>query len=137
MSPHDHFDGGCRCGAVRYRCDSEPFIVVHCHCRDCQYMSGTAYSTFVCIPRNKLDVTGALNRYAVGEPGDCMTWNFCPVCGTPVVVDLEVNPGTGIVLAGSLDDPSWLQPEMHVYTSLAQPWEHADGIPRYAEGAPD
>jgi hypothetical protein len=34
------FEGGCLCGAVRYRVAAEPLAALACHCRDCQYVSG-------------------------------------------------------------------------------------------------
>ena len=137
MTTLETYEGGCKCGLVRYQCRADPFIVLHCHCRDCQRMTGTAYSTFVCVPRNRLDVVGSLNHYAVGESGDRLSWNFCPECGSPVTADIEDNPGTAIVLAGSLDDPSWLEPEMHIFTDDSQPWEHLGGLPQYSAGPPD
>src|SRR5215469_4858354 len=32
--------GGCLCGQIRYEVNSDTFIEVRCHCRDCQYVSG-------------------------------------------------------------------------------------------------
>jgi hypothetical protein len=41
MSPT--LEGGCACGALRYRLASEPMFV-HCwHCRDCQRQTGSAF----------------------------------------------------------------------------------------------
>jgi hypothetical protein len=31
----DMLEGGCACGAVRYRLNSAPMFVNCCHCRDC------------------------------------------------------------------------------------------------------
>ena len=50
MSPTDAketeatFDGGCACGAVRYRMGSQPLFVHCCHCRSCQRESGASYA---------------------------------------------------------------------------------------------
>src|ERR1043165_7113948 len=44
------FQGGCRCGAIRYEVSSEPLAVMNCYCRDCQYASGGGFSTGLPIP---------------------------------------------------------------------------------------
>jgi hypothetical protein len=36
-------EGGCVCGAVRYRLTAPPLIVHACHCRDCQKQTGSAF----------------------------------------------------------------------------------------------
>ena len=41
------------------------------------------------------------------------------------------------VLAASLDDPSWFQPEMDVFVSEAQPWDQMDpAIPKFGQYPP-
>ncbi len=49
--------------------------------------------------------------------------------------------GLVAVMAGSMDDPSWLEPAMNVFTASAQPWSpmNADlpkfpGMPEMPEG---
>src|SRR4051812_17077729 len=36
-------EGGCACGAVRYRLTSAPMFVNCCHCTDCQRQVGSAF----------------------------------------------------------------------------------------------
>ena len=50
------FEGGCLCGAVRYRSEADPVLTAHCHCEDCRRTSGTGHGTHVVIP------TGALTQ---------------------------------------------------------------------------
>jgi hypothetical protein len=39
----DYLEGGCACGAIRYRLTARPMFV-HCgHCRDCQRQTGSAF----------------------------------------------------------------------------------------------
>ena len=37
-------EGGCLCGAIRYTTNSDPMLVMHCHCKFCQRATGAAYS---------------------------------------------------------------------------------------------
>ena len=43
MNPCSEFplEGGCGCGAVRYRMETSPLIVHACHCGNCQRQTGT------------------------------------------------------------------------------------------------
>ena len=55
--------GGCLCGRVRYEIAGDPLAVVTCHCTHCQKQSGAAFSLVVAIPREALQLTGALTTY--------------------------------------------------------------------------
>lgn len=117
------FEGGCRCGAIRYVCSAEPVMTAHCHCRDCQYSAGGPYATILMVPDSSVAITGEVKGYSVmGDSGSPVTRQFCPECGTPVFSKPEVVEGMLVIKASSLDDPSWLKPTMHIYTDSAQPW---------------
>jgi hypothetical protein len=45
-------EGGCACGAVRYRLTAAPLIVHACHCRDCQKTTGSAFVLNMWIEKN-------------------------------------------------------------------------------------
>jgi hypothetical protein len=38
--PHDGLNGGCLCGAVRYRLESTPVDAGYCHCQICRRSTG-------------------------------------------------------------------------------------------------
>jgi hypothetical protein len=121
------FQGGCRCGAVRYEVIAEPMAVMNCHCRDCQYASGGGFSTVAVVPAAAFRVTkGTPKRFTVkGDSGRDITRCFCDTCGTPLFS--EPPGGTIMVVkAGTLDDPSWLKLAGNLYTKSAQPWAHID-----------
>ena len=116
------FEGGCHCGAVRYVCLEEPTTVVNCHCRDCQQIAGSAFITGVLVPEGSVTVNGELKSYKVkADSGNGITRNFCPICGTRIMVELEGGVGVGVSYT-TLDDNSWLEPAIEFYTSKAQPW---------------
>ena len=50
--PEFPVEGGCQCGAVRYRLKASPLTVYNCHCKDCQRFSGGACSISM-IVRNE------------------------------------------------------------------------------------
>jgi hypothetical protein len=44
------FTGGCACGAIRYECNAEPVMMLKCHCRDCQQLTGGGFAPAVFVP---------------------------------------------------------------------------------------
>ncbi|MYD42901.1 MAG: GFA family protein [Gammaproteobacteria bacterium] len=127
------FEGGCRCGQVRYTCHSPPLFSAHCHCRDCQYASGGGFSTIVGVPTEAVKMTGELGGFKVtAESGNELTRKFCRTCGTPILTELHSNDQMMVLKAGTLDDPSWLRPAMHIWTASGQPWTEEMGtIPKF------
>lgn len=117
-------DGRCLCGSVSYSSTAEPAMTAICHCKDCQRQAGTALSILVGIPRDALDIQGELTTYVtVGEDhGQENQRQFCGRCGSPVLTTSNAMPDLAFIKAGTLDDTSWLQPQLEVWTSSAQPW---------------
>jgi hypothetical protein len=129
--------GGCMCGAVRYQIDAEPVTAFVCHCRACQYVSGGAGAHVLIAPRGSVRLTrGALRTYwSVADSGAQIGRQFCEICGTPIMSDLESQPDLLVIKAGSLDDPAWFKPTANLWTDAAQPWHRMEpGIPSYAQG---
>ena len=118
-------DGRCLCGNVTYSCDADPVMTAICHCTDCQRQTGSAFSVVVVVPGDSFEVRGdTLASYStVGDDsGKPAERRFCGNCGSPIVTDAEAMPGLAIIKAGTLDDRSWLEPQMEVWCESAQPW---------------
>ncbi len=133
-------DGHCLCGAVTYTSDADPAFVAICHCKDCQRQTGAANSIVVGIPANLIEVSGtdSLKTFTtVGEDhGTEVQRRFCGECGSPIYSENGGLPGVFIVKGGTLDDTSWLQPQVEVWGRSAQPWVEADAArPRLERGA--
>jgi hypothetical protein len=131
------FTGGCRCGAIRYECSAEPVISSNCHCRDCQWATGSAFAPMLLVPRSAVTITGDIKYYDVtGESGNMVSRGFCAACGTPLCGKGALTPGLIGLRAGSLDDPSWYRPAVDIYTASAQPWDYMNPALRKYERAP-
>ncbi|MEA3002484.1 MAG: hypothetical protein QOH81_1272 [Sphingomonadales bacterium] len=126
-------DGGCACGAVRYRLLAPPMFVHCCHCSSCQTETGTAFALNALIEADRVEILA-------GEPEPLMipsesgrgqqVWR-CPSCR----VALWSNYGGArdlirFVRVGTLDRPGALPPDIHIYTRSKLPWV------RLPEGAP-
>ncbi|RAI03275.1 aldehyde-activating protein [Acuticoccus sediminis] len=114
--------GGCACDAVRYIVTGDPVAIYACHCRDCQKQTGSAYALVLRLATDDFSVDwetlAAYERTAAS--GARMMCHFCPDCGTRIV---HTRPDRGVVnlRAGTLDDPSFIVPTAHIWTSRALP----------------
>jgi len=125
--------GGCLCGKVRYIIKADPLFVGVCHCTNCQKASGGAYSVNVGVKDVALDLAGDLTTYVDhGDSGKEVLRRFCPVCGSPVITDVEAYPGIHVVKAGTLDDPGQVKPQRQIFCASKHPWVPIlDGIPAF------
>jgi hypothetical protein len=117
-------DGRCLCGKVTYHCDGEPMATLLCHCTDCQRQTGTAFSIVVGVEREALHVDGAVSSFTtVGEDtGEAVHRQFCTACGSPIVSLPDATPDLAFIKAGTLNDRSWLEPEMEIWCRSAHPY---------------
>lgn len=118
-------EGGCSCGALRYRLKAKPLIVHCCHCRDCQRVTGSAFVVNLWMERQHVELLrGEPKSHALkGGSGAPHTVFFCGECGCYVWSKYHRSPGdTLLVRAGPLDDPSQFTPDLHIFTRSKQPW---------------
>jgi hypothetical protein len=131
--------GGCLCGAVRYASEAEPVLMAVCHCPHCQKQTSSAFSMIVGVPRGTLRFEGRdLAAFEdAGESGQPVTRRFCPGCGSAIVTHVSAAPDLEWIKAGTLDDPSWFEPQMHIWCESAQPWVSIDdSLPRFERNPP-
>jgi len=124
-------EGGCSCGAVRYRLASEPMFVHCCHCLNCQRQTGSAFVINLLVEADRLEVTGATEAVEVARDEGTQTIHRCPACKV-AVYSFYTYPTIAFVRAGTLDDPSVIEPDVHIYTRSKVPWLRLpDGAPVY------
>jgi hypothetical protein len=122
--PPGNLEGGCACGSVRYRLRSPPMFVNCCHCRDCQRQTGSAFVLNALIETDRIELlagepTPVPVPTASGRPHDV---HRCPACGTALWSDYGRRPALRFVRVGTLDDPSALPPDAHIFTRSKLPW---------------
>jgi hypothetical protein len=119
------FEGRCSCGEVRFRMSSPPLIVHACHCTECQRLSGGAFAINALIEADRVEtLSGAPEPVPViGTSGKPQSIYRCPRCRVAL---WSHYPGGGAKLSfirvGTLDEPSRLTPDIHIYTSTKLPW---------------
>ncbi|HTZ77347.1 MAG TPA: GFA family protein [Stellaceae bacterium] len=118
-------EGGCACGAVRYRMTSAPMFVHCCHCLDCQRQTGSAFVLNALIEADRVTLLrGEPKPYLMptdsGKPHRVFR---CPSCQTAVWSEYGgAGPVIRFVRVGTLDNPAALPPDVHIYTRSKQPW---------------
>ncbi len=130
----DQLAGGCACGAVRYRLGSAPMFVHCCHCRDCQRQTGSAFVINALIEADRVELqSGDPQPFAMptdsGRPHHVYR---CPTCGTAVWSEYGGLKVLRFVRVGTLDDPSALTPDVHIYIRSKLPWiSLPEGVPAF------
>lgn len=124
------YEGGCFCGAIRYRARGDTVCVTHCHCNHCRQTSGASFVTWVEFPLDAFEILQGEPGRFVSRPGATRT--FCRDCGTPITFHDDAHPGMIDVTVGSLDEPERMLPEDHVWATRELSWlKLDDGLPRY------
>jgi hypothetical protein len=136
----DSIEGGCRCGAIRYRVTADRLPKVYaCHCRDCQTWSGSAFSLQFVLAEDQLEVTGdvALYERTSPESGRTSYQRGCPVCFTRIFNTNSARPGLAVVRAGTLDRSDELKVVAHIWTKRKMEGiVIPPGVPNWPESAP-
>jgi len=116
-------EGGCACGSVRYRLTDEPLFVHCCHCLNCQRQTGSAFVINVLIETDRVEVVSG-EPWIVDVPrddGSAQQIYRCPDCQVAVYSQYTW-PQLRFVRAGTLDDPSSVSPDVHIFTRSKLPW---------------
>ena len=124
-------EGGCLCGAVRYRLASAPTDAGYCHCRMCQLTAGAPVIAFATVPlADYVVIQGTPRRHRSSSFGE--RW-FCPDCGTPLAMRVDHQPDTLDFTIVTLDRPAAVEPAFHIWTRSRIAWfEVDDDLPRHA-----
>ena len=137
-TPPKPLTGRCLCGGVTYTADAEPIAQAVCHCTNCQRQTSSPFSVVVGVPRDAFEVQGdTLASFSTPADGrdDETERNFCSACGSPLFSITPAAPQFVFIKAGSLDDSSWLEPGLEVWTRSAQPWSpHFEDVPQLERG---
>lgn len=126
-------EGGCLCGAIRYRLDGEIEESAYCHCRTCQRQSGAPVVAWFAIAPTSF-------TYTKGKPkgfraSTRATREFCGDCGTYLLFREDDASASLGVNTTTLDDPAQVPPTFHIWHQSHIAWfETADTFPRHAKG---
>ena len=116
-------EGGCSCGAVRYRLTSAPLFVHCCHCLNCQRQTGSAFVINLLIEADRVELLAG-DPEGVDAPrddGSVQRIYRCPTCEV-AVYSQYTSPNVHFVRAGTLDEPRRITPDVHIFTKSKVDW---------------
>jgi hypothetical protein len=127
MIEGESLDGGCLCGAIRYRISGPSLFVSQCCCKDCQKATGTGHTTIIGIHSSQLKLEGTPASFTnAGATGGKVTRHFCGTCAGRLYTSGDLPGEVIMVQAGSLDDPGAISPESVIYVKDAVAWDRFD-----------
>jgi hypothetical protein len=106
------YQGGCRCGAIRYSLEGEPYKSGLCHCTECRKETGGPFLYYADWRRDQFTVSG---QFATWEGR-----SFCPTCGGTL---FHLSDDHVEIALGSLDEaPVALVPQREGWIKRREPW---------------
>ncbi|MEW5421772.1 GFA family protein [Amorphus sp. 3PC139-8] len=120
MSNEPVRDGGCRCGAVRFRTTGPEIITMACHCTGCQRMTASAFSLSALFARSAFEllqgetvIGGQHGVHRHHHCGHCLSWLYTLPDGLDEFINLR---------ATMFDDTEWIAPFVETCTSEKLAW---------------
>jgi hypothetical protein len=116
-------EGGCACGAVRYRLTSDPLFTHCCHCLNCQRQTGSAFVVNLLIEADRVQLLAGDPRPVDVPRDDGGTQRIfrCPACQVAIFSEYG-RPQVRFVRGGTLDDPRGVEPDVHIFTRSKVRW---------------
>jgi hypothetical protein len=126
-------EGGCACGTVRYRLTSDPLFTHCCHCLNCQRQTGSAFVINLLIEADRVELLAGVPQRVDAPRDDGSTQQIfrCPTCQVAVFSEYGRSE-VRFVRGGTLDDPSGIAPDVHIFTRSKVPWlTLPDSVPAF------
>lgn len=127
-------EGGCLCGAVRYRAAGEAVATSLCHCRSCRLAAGAPSVAWAIFRAADFAYTAGAPVCFESSPGVVRT--FCGRCGTSLTYEGDARNHLVDVTTISLDHPELFPPEREIWIEHQLSWETLNGsLPHYARSS--
>jgi hypothetical protein len=114
-------EGGCLCGAIRYRATAEPRVSTLCHCRSCRLASGAPSVAWTVFPADAFEFASGTPLTFESSPG--VMRGFCGRCGTPLTYRRICGTETIDVTTVTLDAADDYAPAKEIWVAEKLSWE--------------
>lgn len=127
-------EGGCLCGAVRFRISGSPSSSANCHCESCRRASGAPVVAWITVDRPQFEILSGTPTIFHSSPH--VTRRFCGVCGTALTYETAGSPNTIDITLASLDEPNAFPPTAEVWLEDKLQWTQTNArlrsFPRFS-----
>lgn len=126
-------EGGCLCGAVRYRVSGEPVAMTLCHCRSCRRASGGTNVAWAVFERAACEwLTDEPVTYSLSRG---IAWLHCHQCCSLVGYRRASRPDHVDCTTVTLDDPGRYPPAAEIWLEHIG-WETLDpDLPKFGQSS--
>jgi hypothetical protein len=124
MEQPEVHEGGCLCGAIRYRVTAAPTALVLCHCRTCRKAAGAPSLAWAIFRAADFAFTKGNPATYSSSPG--VKRGFCSRCGTTLTYASADHPDVADVTTATLDDPDAFTPDREIWLEEKIVWEAVD-----------
>lgn len=113
--------GACGCGAVNYKINEDIISIINCHCNMCRQHNGTAFTSYVIVPSESLEITNGSAQVGFYKK-DNATKHFCNRCGTPLYNAHDKYEQIRLVYLGTLIENKALKPKLNIWCENQLSW---------------
>jgi hypothetical protein len=124
--------GGCACGAARFRVKGAPRRVSICHCMTCRRVHGSAFGAYAMFARTDVELFGTTRVWQSSSQG---RRHFCEVCGSVAFMEYLGLDEIDLPL-GAFDRTGLYEPTYELWCCRREPWLSGDGRTEYRQDRP-
>jgi len=129
---HINSEGGCLCGAVRYRITGAPRSSSVCFCRSCRLAGGASSVAWFVV--NIDQYTLLSGQPATFQSSPPVTRSFCAKCGTSLAYQHTDDRNAIELTTATLDDPQRFPPTREIWHSQRVAWAASNAtIPHFMQ----
>ena len=112
------YEGGCACGALRFRAQGAPKRVGMCHCMTCRRVHGSAFGSYAIYEQADVEWSGTTQAWHSSASG---RRHFCPVCGSVAFAEYTDQSEIDMPL-GAFDRTGIFEPTYELWCCHREPW---------------
>jgi hypothetical protein len=127
-------EGGCLCGAIRYRVSGTALAKTLCHCHSCRHASGAPSLAWAIFGVADFALIRGEPKWYESSPR--VSRAFCADCGTSLMYRSATSTDHIDIATATLDHADGFAPDREIWVAHKLSWTVLDeALPHYAESS--